>query len=202
MSSWRAFLWSRCCAGTLGQQRSYAAEPSGSSDELGGRQCASQAYQQLHTLSERAKRHPKTQRGKLFYLQWHLGGLVAPYCAIPRDYLSDTPLLRDMGSQHSQLGVIPPPPFLSVSGPRKACEVEVRYPATKGVSQLCLRDTHPMKTRQNACDTPLCDTISKGYCAIWGVSRIGPLNLGGFLLTVELCCSKSAQAHIRSTFPL
>ena len=44
--------------------------------------------------------------------------LVAPYCAIPRDYLSDTPLLRAMGflvSQHGQWGAIPPPPFLSVS---------------------------------------------------------------------------------------
>ena len=31
--------------------------------------------------------------------------LVAPYCAIPRDYLSDTPLLRAIGflvSQHGQ----------------------------------------------------------------------------------------------------
>ena len=40
--------------------------------------------------------------------------LVATYCAIPRDYLSDTPLLRAMGflvSQHGQLGAIPPPPF-------------------------------------------------------------------------------------------
>ena len=38
--------------------------------------------------------------------------LVAPYCAIPRDYLSNTPLLRAMGflvSQHGQLGAIPPP---------------------------------------------------------------------------------------------
>ena len=37
--------------------------------------------------------------------------LVAPYCAIPRDYLSDTPLLRAMGflvSQHGQWGAIPP----------------------------------------------------------------------------------------------
>ena len=44
--------------------------------------------------------------------------LVAPYCAIPRDYLSDTPLLRAMGflvSQHGQFGAIPPPLFLSVS---------------------------------------------------------------------------------------
>ena len=42
---------------------------------------------------------------------------VAPYCAIPQEYLSDTPLLHAMGflvSQHGQLGAIPPPPFLSV----------------------------------------------------------------------------------------
>ena len=44
--------------------------------------------------------------------------LVAPYCAILRDYVSDTPLLRAMVllvSQHDQLGAIPPPPFLSPS---------------------------------------------------------------------------------------
>ena len=43
---------------------------------------------------------------------------VAPYCAIPRDYLSDTPLLRAMGfllSQHGRLGAIPPPHLLSIS---------------------------------------------------------------------------------------
>ena len=26
----------------------------------------------------------------------------------------------------------------------------------------------PYKNKANGCDTPLCDTISKGYCAIWG----------------------------------
>ena len=44
--------------------------------------------------------------------------LVGPYCAILRDYLSDTLLLRAMGllvSQHGQLGAITPPPFLSAS---------------------------------------------------------------------------------------
>ena len=44
--------------------------------------------------------------------------LVAPYRVIPRDYLSDTPLLRAMGflvSQRGQLGAVPPPPFLSIS---------------------------------------------------------------------------------------
>ena len=50
---------------------------------------------------------------------WTLGeSLAASYCAIPRDYLSDTPLLRAIRflvSQHGQLGAIPPPPFLSAS---------------------------------------------------------------------------------------
>ena len=26
----------------------------------------------------------------------------------------------------------------------------------------------PFENKANGCDTPLCDTISKGYCAIWG----------------------------------
>ena len=34
------------------------------------------------------------------------------------------------------------------------------------VSDTC--PIYPMKTRQNGCKTPLCNTISKGYCAIWG----------------------------------
>ena len=41
--------------------------------------------------------------------------LVAPYWAIPRDCLNDTPLLRAMGflvSQHGQLGARPPFPSL------------------------------------------------------------------------------------------
>ena len=54
--------------------------------------------------------------------------LVAPDCAIPRDYLSDAPYcaLGFLLSQHGQLGATPPAPFLSVS-PWRACEVEVRY---------------------------------------------------------------------------
>ena len=68
--------------------------------------------------------------------------LVAPYCAIPRDYLSDTPLLRAMGflvSQHGQLGAIPPPPFLGVS-PLESMRSGGAIPL-KGVSQRYLRDT-------------------------------------------------------------
>ena len=51
-------------------------------------------------------------------------------------------------------------------------------PHKKGISAILARYPMNFKTRQNACDTPLCDTISKGYCAIWGggVSRTGPLS--------------------------
>ena len=70
--------------------------------------------------------------------------LVAPYCAIPRDYLSDTPLLRAMGflvSQHGQLGAIPPPPFLSVF-PLESMQSggAIPPPPPKGVSQRYVRD--------------------------------------------------------------
>ena len=104
--------------------------------------------------------------------------LVAPYCAIPRDYLSDTPLLRAMGflvSQHGQLGAIPPPPFLSIS-PLESMQSggAIPPPEKRYLSDTC---AIPYENKANGCDTPLCDTISKGYCAIWGVSRTGPLRL-------------------------
>ena len=70
--------------------------------------------------------------------------LVAPYCAIPRDYLSDTPLLRTMGfsvSQHGQLGAISPAPFLSVSPLGEHAKWRCDTPPSKGVSQRYLRDT-------------------------------------------------------------
>ena len=103
-------------------------------------------------------------------------GLVAPYCAIPRDYLSDTPLLRAMGflvSQHGQLGAIPPPPFLSVP-PLRTREVEVRYPPLKrGISAILAR--YPMKTRQMGAIPPSAILSRKGIARYGGVSRTGPL---------------------------
>ena len=68
-----------------------------------------------------------------------------------------------------------PLPLLSAFAPWRACEVEVRYPPPqRGISEILAR--YHMKTRQHACETPLCDTISKGHCAIQGVSRTGPLS--------------------------
>ena len=45
--------------------------------------------------------------------------------------------------------------------------MEVRYPPLKKgyLSDTC---AIPYENKANGCDTPLCDTISKGYCAIWG----------------------------------
>ena len=46
-------------------------------------------------------------------------------------------------------------------------------PSKRYLSDTC---AIPFENKAKACDTPLCDTISKGYCAIWGVSRTGPLS--------------------------
>ena len=106
-----------------------------------------------------------------------LASLVAPYCAILRDYLSDTPLLRAMGllvSQHCQLGAIPPSPFSEHFPLGEHAKWSCDTPPKRGISTILAR--YPMKTRQMGATPPLCDTISKGYCAIGGVSRTGPLS--------------------------
>ena len=79
--------------------------------------------------------------------------LVAPYCAIARDYLSDGPLLRAMGflvSQHDQWGAIPRPPFLILSTLESIRSGGAIPPHKSGISAILAR--YPMKTRQNACD--------------------------------------------------
>ena len=98
--------------------------------------------------------------------------LVAPYCAIPRDYLSDSIIippycaLWGFWCLHIANWMRYPLPLFWAFPPWRACEVEVRYPPTKRVSQRYLRDTICYKAK--GCDTRLCDTISKRYCAIWG----------------------------------
>ena len=79
--------------------------------------------------------------------------LVAPYCATPRDYLSDTPLLRAMGflvSQHGQLG------------------------AKRGISAILAR--YPRKARQMGAIPPSAILSRKGIARYGGVSRTGPLS--------------------------
>ena len=111
--------------------------------------------------------------------RWSLWGsvvafLVAPYCAIPRDYLSDTPRsLRAMGflvSQHG-LGCDTPAPFSErfPLGEHSRSGGAIPPPQKGYLSDTC---AIPYENKANGCDTPLCDTISKGYCAIWGgISR-------------------------------
>ena len=57
----------------------------------------------------------------------------------------------------------------------RACEVEMRYPPPPKTGYLSDTGAIPCENKANGCDTPLCDTISRGYCAIGGVSRTGPL---------------------------
>ena len=102
---------------------------------------------------------------------------MAPYCAIPRDYLSDTLLLRAMGflvSQHGQLGAIPRPPFLSISPLESMQSGGAIPPPQKGY----LGDTCaiPYENKANGCDTPPSAIRSrKGIARYGGVSRTGPL---------------------------
>ena len=69
-------------------------------------------------------------------------------------------------SQHGQWGAIPPPPFLSISPLESMRSGGAIPPPQKGyLSDTC---AIPYENKANGCDTPLCDTISKGYCAIRG----------------------------------
>ena len=103
--------------------------------------------------------------------------LVAPYCAIPRDYLSDTPLLRAMGflvSQHGQLGAIPPSPFSERFPFGEHAKWRFDTPLHKVVSQQYLHYTL-WKRGKTRTKPPSAIVSRKGIAATLGVSRIGPL---------------------------
>ena len=114
---------------------------------------------------------------------------MAPYCAIPRDYLSNTPLLRAMGflvSQYSQLGAIPPPPFLSVSplGEHAKGGCDTPPPLQRGISAILAR--YPMKTRQMGAIPPSAILSRKvlrdmgGYLALGRVGRFAQFAITQF----------------------
>ena len=64
------------------------------------------------------------------------------------------------------IGCDTPPAFLSVSPLESMRSGGAIPPRQKGyLSDTC---AIPFESKANGCDTPLCDTISKGYCAIWG----------------------------------
>ena len=87
----------------------------------------------------------------------------------------------------AQLGAIPPPPFLSVSlleSMRSGGAIPP--PPQKGyLSDTC---AIPYENKANWCDTPLCDTISKGYCAIGGaISHWAAKTPWSFVISSDLC---------------
>ena len=98
-------------------------------------------------------------------------------------------------SQHGQLGAIPPPPFLGVSSlesMRSGCAIPPP-PHKRSISAILGR--YHMKARLKGCDAPLCDTISKRYCAIWGASRIGALALSICVIGF-ICFTNGQRCHV------
>ena len=99
------------------------------------------------------------------------GTLLQKYCS----WLSRWPRMRATArlshryhriarvSQHGQMGWDTPRPV--------ACALEVRYPPFKRCISTDLRDTIWKQGKTRAIPPPLCDMISKGDCAIWGVTR-------------------------------
>ena len=68
------------------------------------------------------------------------------------------------------IGCDTPSPFLSVSPLESMQSGGAIPPLERGISAILAR--YPLKTRQMGAIPPLCDTISKGYCAIWwGISH-------------------------------
>ena len=143
-----------------------------------------------HEIPETKKNEKKTKRNEKkggnslqphlhqpHYLRVFQGAahLVAPYCAIPRDYLSDTPLLRAMGclvSQHGQLGAIRPPPLLSVSPfENMRSGGAIPPPLKTGISAILAR--YPMKTRQMGAIPPSAILSRKGIARYGGYLALG-----------------------------
>ena len=70
------------------------------------------------------------------------------------------------GVSRWQIGCDTPSPFSECIPPGEHAKWRCDTPPQKGY--LSDIGAIPCENKQNACDTPLCDTISKGYCAIWG----------------------------------
>ena len=95
--------------------------------------------------------------------------LVALYCALLRDYLSDAPRPRSMGawvSQHEKIGC---------DTSSRSMHFEMQCPPSKGVSQRYLCDA-PMKTRQKECHTSSARLARKIWRDMGGVCHTGSLS--------------------------
>ena len=94
-------------------------------------------------------------------------------------------------SQHGQLGAIPPPLFLSVSpleSMRSGGAIPPPPPQNGYLSDTC---AIPFENKANGCDTRLCGTISKGYCAIGG----GISHWASKLVRLPLGRSRACPGH-------
>ena len=99
---------------------------------------------------------------------WRLG-LSGPYCAIPRDYLSNTPIARY--GEHDQFGEIPRPPFLSLSPLESMRSGGAIPPTEKGyLSDAC---AIPHEKRLNGCDAPSGIRSRKGIARYGGCLALG-----------------------------
>ena len=140
-----------------------------------------------------------SKRGSFSEICCHsLLALVAPYCAIPRDDLSDTPLLRAMGflvSQHGQLGAILPPPFLSVSPLESMRSGGAIPPLKRGISAILAR--HPIKTRQMGAIPPLRYYLERVLRDMGGVSHTGPLSCLRWKLHLAKDYRVAKDRHLR-----
>ena len=103
-------------------------------------------------------------------------------CMLSGPVLRDTARLSQRYPPIARYGVvgvstwpIPPPPFSDHFPQREhakwRCDT-TPPPPPKGY--LSNTGAIPYENKANGCGTLLCDTISKGYCAIGGVSRTGP----------------------------
>ena len=88
----------------------------------------------------------------------------------------------------------PPPPFSECFPPWRACEVEVRYPPTKGyLSDTCA--IYPLKTRQNVRYRPLRYYLERvlrdmgGYLALGRSGHVQPESRVGQKVTLRRCPS-------------
>ena len=125
--------------------------------------------------------HPKSLRKKEVSVQF-----LDPICSLSGPVLRDAARLSQRYPPIARYGVSgvstwpsgcdTPSPFSERSPRGEHAKWRCDTPPLK---KGHLSDTYaiPYKNKANGCDTPLCDTISKRYCAIWGVSRTGPLSL-------------------------
>ena len=125
----------------------------------------------IWTIPEKSGKHPGLETPRFSFsqklkaiLSQDVFSLVAPYCAIPRDYLSDTPYCALWGFWCLNMAnwVRYPLPLFRAFPPWRACEVEVRYPPPpkRGISAILAR--YPMKTRQMTAIPPSAILSRKG----------------------------------------